>query len=146
MPSSDNPSLYEMLTFNFNGELDLMLVDDRDQIILSVLDNIQRILNARAGTLSHIPDYGLPDMSQIIYGVSAPAHDLLKTIEATLLKYEPRLERIVIELQPSAVTGQLTYLLDAILKDIGLVRYDTVFSPEGQILVRHFKQQQVIST
>ena len=33
--TSQNPSLYEMLTLNFGGELDLQRVSERDQVILS---------------------------------------------------------------------------------------------------------------
>lgn len=57
------PSLYEMLTFSFSGELPLEQISERDQLILSVMDNMQRIINCRAGTLAHLPDYGLPDLS-----------------------------------------------------------------------------------
>lgn len=39
------PSLYEMLTFSFSGELPLEQVSERDQLILSVMDNMQRIIN-----------------------------------------------------------------------------------------------------
>lgn len=60
-----SPSLYEILTGNFTGDLPLEVVNEDDQVILSALDNIQRILNARAGTVSHLPDYGLPDMTKI---------------------------------------------------------------------------------
>lgn len=42
------PSLYEMLTFSFSGELPLEQVRERDQLILSVMDNMQRIINCRA--------------------------------------------------------------------------------------------------
>lgn len=61
------PSLYEILTCNFTGDLPLEVINEEDQVILSVLDNIQRILNARAGTISHLPDYGLPDMTKILF-------------------------------------------------------------------------------
>ena len=44
------PSLYEMLTFSFSGELPLEQVSERDQLILSVMDNMQRIINCRAGS------------------------------------------------------------------------------------------------
>jgi type VI secretion system protein len=47
----------------------LEVVNEEDQVILSVLDNIQHILNARAGTISHLPDYGLPDMTKILQGM-----------------------------------------------------------------------------
>ena len=59
-----NPSLFEMLSFNFAGDLDQ--VNEREQVIISVLDNMQRILNSRAGSLAHQPDYDLPNMSEIL--------------------------------------------------------------------------------
>ncbi|HAI49828.1 MAG TPA: type VI secretion system baseplate subunit TssE, partial [Enterobacteriaceae bacterium] len=36
------------------------------------------------------------------------------------------------------------YAIDAELKGLGLVRYGTEFMPEGKILLRHLKQQQLI--
>lgn len=89
-----NPSLYELLLQNFDGELDLHEVREEDQAILSVLDNLQRILNSRAGTLSHLPDFGLPDMDLILQGLPAAAHGLMGSLAATLLKYEPRLRTV----------------------------------------------------
>ncbi len=69
MPQRHNtPSLYEMLTGNFSGGLDLHQVSEQNQVILSVLDNMQRVLNCRAGTLAHLPDYGLPDMTKNFAG------------------------------------------------------------------------------
>ncbi len=82
-------SLFEMLTFSFSGELPLEQVSERDQLILSVMDNMQRIINCRAGTLAHLPDYGLPDLSMIHQGMTACIHGLIHQIEETLLRYEP---------------------------------------------------------
>lgn len=48
--------------------LPLQAVSENTQVILSVLDNMQRILNTRAGSLKHLPDYGLPDMTKILRG------------------------------------------------------------------------------
>lgn len=141
MPSL-NPSLYEMLIGNFSGELGLHQVSEEDQVILSVLDNIQRILNCRAGTLSHLPDYGLPDMSKILQGMPGSAHTLMTTLLHTLLKYEPRLKTIKVVLLPEALPGHLNYAINAELKGVGLVRYSTEFVPEGRVLVRHLKKQQ----
>ncbi|MFZ1873989.1 type VI secretion system baseplate subunit TssE [Serratia sp. D1N4] len=140
--TSLNPSLYEMLTGNFSGELGLNQVSEEDQVILSVLDNMQRILNCRAGTLSHLPDYGLPDMSKILQGMPGTAHTLMTTLSHTLLKYEPRLKSIRVILLPETQPGHLNYAIDAELKGVGLVRYGTEFAPEGRVLVRHLKKQQ----
>jgi type VI secretion system protein len=135
-----------MLYGNFTGDLDLHRVSEENQVILSVLDNMQRILNCRAGTLAHLPDYGLPDMTTILQGLPGTAHKLMSTLSAVLLKYEPRLSAIEVVLLEQSVPGELRYAIDAELKGIGLVRYGTEFMPEGRVLLRHLKQQQYIDT
>lgn len=138
------PSLYEILYGNFIGELDLHQVSEENQVILSVLDNMQRILNCRAGTLAHLPDYGLPDMTKILQGMPGTAHLLMGTLSGVLLKYEPRLKNVEVVILEQTQPGVLRYAIDAELKGFGLVRYGTEFMPEGKILLRHLKQQQLI--
>lgn len=138
------PSLYEILYGNFIGELDLHQVSEENQVILSVLDNMQRILNCRAGTLDHLPDYGLPDMTKILQGMPGTAHLLMGTLSGVLLKYEPRLKNVEVVILEQTQPGELRYAIDAELKGFGLVRYGTEFMPEGKILLRHLKQQQLI--
>jgi len=145
MPQGHNtPSLYEMLIGNFSGGLSLRQVSEQNQVILSVLDNMQRILNCRAGTLAHLPDYGLPDMTKILQGMPGSAHQLITTLSAVLLRYEPRLSRITVVMLDQTQPGELRYAIDAELKGIGLVRYGTEFMPEGRVLIRHLKQQQYL--
>lgn len=139
------PSLYEMLFGNVAGGLDLHQVSEENQVILSVLDNMQRILNCRAGTVSHLPDYGLPDMSKILQGMPSTAHSLLTTLSDTLLKYEPRLKSLSVVLLPQSTPGHLEYGIDAELKEFGLVRFGTAFMPEGRVLMRHLKQQHYLN-
>lgn len=140
-----SPSLYEMLCGNFAGGLALSQVSEENQVILSVLDNMQRILNCRAGTLAHLPDYGLPDMTRILQGMPGTAHELMGILSAVLLKYEPRLKSLTVVLLEQSAPGQLRYAIDAELKEAGLVRYDTEFMPEGRVLLRHLKQQQYLN-
>ncbi|WP_312267996.1 type VI secretion system baseplate subunit TssE [Pseudescherichia sp.] len=145
MPARHNaPSLYETLYGNFTGDLDLNLVSEEDQVILSVLDNMQHILNCRAGTLAHLPDYGLSDMTKILQGMPGTAHELMGTLSAVLLKYEPRLKSIRVILLDQTIPGELRYAIDAELKGVGLVRYGTAFMPEGRVLIRHLKQQNYV--
>ncbi len=143
--TEDTPSLYERLLQNFDGELDLHQVSEADQHTLSVLDNLQRILNSRAGALSHLPDYGLPDMGRIMQGLPATAHDLIGTMTATVLKYEPRLATVAIELLPQTLPGHLEYALDLQLKDGHHVTFGSTLTPDGKVLVRHLKRQQYLS-
>lgn len=146
MPDASSPSLYEQLLGNFTGGLELHQVSEANKVILSVLDNMQRILNCRAGTLSHLPDYGLPDMSEILQGLPGSAHALLTTLSTTLLKYEPRLKSLQVLLLPQTAPGHLEYAIEAELKGLGLVRYGTAFMPEGRVLIRHLKQQYLDKT
>lgn len=139
------PSLYDTLFGHFSGGLALYSVSDENQVILSVLDNMQRILNCRAGTLAHLPDYGLPDMTKILQGMPGTAHQLMTTLSAVLLKYEPRLNSIRVKMLKQLQPGELRYAIDAELKEIGLVRYGTEFMPEGRVLLRHLKQQQYLN-
>jgi type VI secretion system protein len=140
-----NPSLYELLLQNFDGDLDLHQVGEEDQHTLSVLDNMQRILNSRAGTLAHLPDYGLPDMGQILQGLPATAHGLMRTLQETLTRYEPRLKTVNIQLLPQTQPGHLEYSLDVQLKSGRQVTFGTTLAAEGKILVRHLKRQEWLS-
>lgn len=144
MVSEQNPSLYELLLQNFTGELDLYRVREEDQALLSVLDNLQRILNCRAGTLSHLPDYGLPDMSQILQGMPGSAHGLMGTMTQMLLKYEPRLAKVHIELLPQTRPGHLEYTVAVELKDGARATFGTTLAPEGRVLMRHLKQREYL--
>nr|WP_318383996.1 type VI secretion system baseplate subunit TssE [uncultured Enterobacter sp.] len=140
------PSLYDMLYGNFTGGLDLRYVSEKNQVILSVLDNMQRILNCRAGTLEHLPDYGLPDMTTILQGLPGSAHQLMAALSTVLLKYEPRLKKIDVVLLDQTVPGELRYAIDAELKGLGLVRYGTEFMPQGKVLLRHLRQEHFIDS
>ena len=140
------PSLYEMLTGHFTGGLAVNQVSEENQVILSVLDNMLRVLNCRAGTLAHLPDYGLPDMTRILQGMPGSAHELMATLSAVLLKYEPRLKKITVVLEKQEIPGELHYAIDAELNGVGLVRYGTEFMPEGRALLRHLKQRQYLDT
>lgn len=139
-----NPSLYEMLLQNFDGELDLCRVREEDQHILSVLDNVRRILNSRAGTLSHLPDYGLPDMGVILQGLPAAAHELMGALANTLLKYEPRLAAVNVELLPQTQPGHLEYALNVQLREGEQVTFGATLAPEGNVLVRHLRRQNYL--
>lgn len=138
------PSLYDTLYGSVAGGLELHHLSQEEQLILSVLDNLQRILNCRAGTLAHLPDYGLPDMTKILQGMPGTAHQLIAILSEVLLKYEPRLKRLDVILLEQTRPGELRYAIDAELKEAGLVRYGTEFMPEGRVLLRHLKQQQYL--
>lgn len=140
MPETSS-SLYEILMQNFRGELALNKVNEDEQLTLSVLDNMQRILNSRAGSLSHLPDYGLPDMGTVLQGLPASAHGLMNDIARTLRRYEPRLAQVSVQLIPQSRPGHLDYALDVIIKGGGRASFGATLGAEGRVVVRHLKQE-----
>ena len=139
--TEQTPSLYETLLQNFAGELELHRVREEDQLMLSVLDNLQHILDSRAGSLEHLPDYGLPDLGQVLQGLPAAAHGLIGTLTHTLLKYEPRLAELQVRLLPQSQPGQLEYSLDIRLESGAQATFGTTLAPSGKALIRHLRQQ-----
>ncbi|WP_434113430.1 type VI secretion system baseplate subunit TssE [Paraburkholderia caffeinilytica] len=129
------PSLYDMLLGHIGSE-PLSAHDDRTLEILSVQQNIRRILNTRAGALKQLLDFGLPDLTNIFNALPASSHLLKKEMEATLLKYERRIRAIDVDIiendDPSVV---VSYEMTCHLKKARLVRFGTYFEPPGRMRI-----------
>ncbi|MCX8579395.1 MULTISPECIES: type VI secretion system baseplate subunit TssE [unclassified Gilliamella] len=134
-------SLYDILYGYFESGIPVDDIDEKEQTIISVMDNIERILNSRAGAINHMPDYGLPDMSTIFQALPSSAYVLMRAIEQTLLIYEPRLESININIDEKNNDSMvLSYELVCYFKEGGLVKYGTYFMPDGKAQLRYTKK------
>ncbi|MCX8601079.1 MULTISPECIES: type VI secretion system baseplate subunit TssE [unclassified Gilliamella] len=134
-------SLYDILYGYFESGIDIDDVSENEQTIISVMDNIERILNSRAGAIKHLPDYGLPDMSTIFQALPSSAYVLMRAIEKTLLIYEPRLESVSINIDEKINDSMvLSYELVCYFKEGGLVKYGTYFMPDGKARLKYTKK------
>jgi type VI secretion system protein len=79
--------------------------DDDERTAMSVMENIARVLNTRAGSIKHIPDYGLPELGAIYRGMPQSTHLLRREIERVVLAYEPRVTAIDVEPLPTTSPG-----------------------------------------
>lgn len=137
------PSLYDKLLGQIGGE-PLDAYDDRTLEILSIQQNVRRILNARAGALKHLPDYGLPDLTNIYKALPASAHLLKQQMESTLLVYEPRIRSIDVAYIDNPDPGVLvSYEMTCHLKQAGLVRFGTYFEPPGRMRVQPLQEERL---
>ncbi|WP_029048417.1 type VI secretion system baseplate subunit TssE [Cupriavidus sp. amp6] len=132
MTRGGGPGLFEAVTGYFANGVGVDEFDATTQTFLSVQDNIQRILNSRRGCLAHLPDYGLGDLSRIYRHLPASAHTLRREIETTLLKYEPRLKAIDIEIDETEPGMLLSFTMSCHLHQTGLVRFGTHFTPDSK--------------
>lgn len=131
-------SLYDILYGYFESGIPIDDVAENEQTVISVMDNIERILNSRAGAIKHMPDYGLPDMSTIFQALPSSAYILMRAIEHTLLTYEPRISSIDINIEEKNNDAMvLAYELICHLKEGGLVKYGTYFMPDGKALLKY---------
>ena len=129
------PSLYDMLLGHIDGEA-LEDHDDNTLEILSVHANIPRIFNTRAGALKHVPEYGLPDHTEVYRNLPASVHDLRNQMEGTLLTFEPRLRSVGIEINDDPDPGLfVSFTMVCNLKKAGLVRFGTYFESPGRMRV-----------
>jgi type VI secretion system protein len=132
---STGPSLYDMLLGHIDGE-PLEAHDDKTLEILSVQANIRRIVNTRAGSLKHVPDFGLPDLTDVYRNLPASVHDLRAQMQATLLKFEPRIRSVDVEIDERPDPGlMVSFWMTCHLRKAGLVRFGTYFEPPGQMRV-----------
>ncbi len=65
----------------------------------SVRNSLKILLNTRRGSLPHIPDYGLPDVSEIYKDFPDSIASLRQAISETIRKFEPRLTDIDVQLE-----------------------------------------------
>lgn len=126
------PGLFERITGHFADGSLISGYEPEVQVFLSVRDNIERILNSRRGSLAHLPEYGLDDLSEIYRHLPSSTHKLRNAIEATLLVYEPRLRAVEIEMHAPEPGMVLGFTMGCHLRREGLVRFDTVFTPDGK--------------
>jgi len=73
---------------------------DPYRIARSVLAHLERMLNVRQGSVSTLPDYGLPDFNDVMGDFNAGVNELRKAIKHTIERYEPRLQKVRVRFVP----------------------------------------------
>jgi type VI secretion system protein len=75
----------------------------------------------------------LPDLTNVYRNLPASVHDLRNQMESVLLKFEPRLRSVEIEIDDNQDPGLLvSFTMVCQLRKAGLVRFGTYFEPPGR--------------
>jgi len=83
----------------------------------AIKDHLVVLLNTRRGSISHLADFGLPDLADIYKGYPESLHYLGAEIKRTIERYEPRIVKLRVELLSSSsdyfeanfsITGQIS--------------------------------------
>ena len=136
-----NQGLFESLAGNFLDGTSVSDAPAKDRRITSVMDHLNRLFNTRRGTIPHLPDYGLPDISEIYRKMPGGIEELQSAIKKTVEKYEPRLTRIKVLKQENAASDlSLEYILSGEMIGGGTVRFKTKFSGTGNLSIAPWKR------
>jgi type VI secretion system protein len=67
----------------------------------SILDNLQRMCRTRRGSMRARPDYGLPDLSEMVHSFPDAVGQIRSALQHTIEAYEPRLTNVRVSHVPS---------------------------------------------
>ncbi len=68
-----------------------------DKLRQSIIENLKRIFQVRRGSIGHLPDFGMPDIMQVYLNSGGSMEPICEQIQQTIVKYEPRIEKAVVE-------------------------------------------------
>ena len=66
--------------------------------VWSIRNNLKVLLNSRRGSLPHLPEYGLPDLSVVYRNFPDSLEMIRQAIAETIRLYEPRLSHVKVRL------------------------------------------------
>ncbi len=109
--------------------------DPAQNRLSSIIDNLTRLFNTRRGTIAHMPDYGLPDISQVYRDLPYSLDGLRAAIKDAIEKYEPRLRKVRVEKQPKdeeeRFDMRVSFIVTGELLKGEKVQFQTTFSSDN---------------
>ena len=110
--------------------------DGPDAIVQSVVDNLQRLLNTRRGSVGHLGGFGLPDLTEIYRDVPESIEALRAAVREAVEAYEPRLGRVrVTHHATDPYDMQIVLVLHGELPDRRRIELRTTFSSADVVRV-----------
>ena len=87
--------------------------EDPKEMIRSIQDHLQRILNTRRGSAPIAEDFGVPDFTNFMSAFPDSQHSIERSLRQTIQRYEPRLEGVRVkffpkEEDPLSISFQIT--------------------------------------
>ncbi|HEB58427.1 MAG TPA: type VI secretion system baseplate subunit TssE [Gammaproteobacteria bacterium] len=130
-------ALFEVLTGRYANGREIEAFPGENDLSTSIQDHLTRLLNARQGSLVHMPDYGLPDIAQLYQSLPYSLDDLAAAIKKSVLKYEPRLTHVHVSHQPMQKGDSVINIdINARLVNGQQVQFETRFLSGGYARVQ----------
>lgn len=129
-------ALFDVLNGRFMDGRPIDTVDANSALRRSVQDHLVRLLNARQGVMPHLPDYGLPDLTDIYHHIPYSVNTLAASVQGTVERYEPRLRNVRVISHPND-KGDFVIRLEVsgTLSNGEAIRFQTFFMSNGYATV-----------
>lgn len=130
--------LYDVLTGRFpDGTKVDSPLSESERTVKSIVGNLQRLLNTHSGSVSHLPDFGLPTVP-LGTGASPKSTEILRqTLKKAIERYEPRLSRVHVEHVEGRTAGsRITLMVRGQTRDGTRVKLKTVFDHSDTVRVQ----------
>lgn len=141
MPRALKRSLLERLglrkTLQGNGQQAPLYTDDEADVRQSICDNLKVMLASHEGEAPAWPDYGLPELQEIVTNIYDRTRELTSRIALAITRAEPRLApgSVRVEHDPDQDNPLLVrFIVSARLRsDDREVTFETVMAPQLKV-------------
>jgi type VI secretion system protein len=107
------------------------------QIVASVLEHLAKMLNTRRGNAPVAPDYGIPDMVDMVHSFPVSIRIMELAIRNTIERYEPRLTNVrVRHAAAEDDVFSLHFEVTAMLGSGNSVWFETKVDSSGEVRVK----------
>ncbi len=121
-------------------------VPEEQHRFTSIREHLSRLFNTRHESLSHIPDYGLPDITVICDNTPDSIGMLQRAIKETIDKYEPRLKQVQVvrrdESEKNTAAFSVSFDIIARIVDGPTASFRAQFSTMGPAQVDTLQRRQ----
>jgi len=114
----------------FNKFIEKSKIDEKKQVLYSIMENLNNILNTKKGYGSFLSGFGIRDMNQYSSREHLAAA-IMDEVKYGIEKYEPRLQFISMSLKDSNDIFSLSFKIECRVKDVAqnlLMEFDSVFN------------------
>ena len=84
-------TIFDILLSDPSVDSSCALRSPEEEAELSVRDHLQRLLNSRRGSLTHLPNYGMPDIAALYLELPYTRDSIMASIRNCVTEFEPRL-------------------------------------------------------
>ncbi|MFZ0451661.1 MAG: type VI secretion system baseplate subunit TssE [Desulfatiglandaceae bacterium] len=123
-----------------NKDLRIRRKEGPKEVIDSILQHLQRILNTRQGSVPIAEDFGIPDLTELRLDYPDSLRLFERAIRQTIQKFEPRLSSLRVRFVPDEEDPlSLRFQILGKLQSEGYkdpVRFESTVGSDGKIIIK----------